>query len=915
MKKVITLFTLSFLCFLLANGQNWKHLGNLPVVPNSVFKDGQVMYASTNSDFLMSEDGGQTWESKMKIPIQDSIIAIYSGQEKLNWLKGIFYKEIQFLQKGYLTCCFGNGRIAINQQNLNTLDETFVSGIFTGGRTPTYIDGVFKKDDQTYIISTNTVGQIYDLTVTTDGGQTWHKAAEQRHYPIGWINDQLVMGPVDFNNVPLSIKIRNEVDAHDSFTVPMPPNEGRYFVEDGLIYSISRKDDKTITICDIDPYSGNAWSCTDFDSGIDIPTYGAIEWYLFGGAVFYHVNTFENGEHGREFWRKSSIKDQSDFEKIDIGVDLKGHAAELHTTSPNHLFLTTGQSKFYESTDAGVTWNEVQIEGPNPKSDSYNLEIKQNTPFVNINDENLHINSHSAPFSEDWRPVEFNIRDLDPNWELKKFEMTSWGGYLLAYENGGLYLWGGYDNAPMETMVEPISATPSEIGLNHYGYQSFYYTKEHSEMGEAYFGSGIFPPIKTGGVHRTKYLKSGLRILAANAQSGFYDYTLNEGETWNATTLSANENLKIDIITGDLYYFHGKTLFRSLDHGDNFEEFELTEFFNPFVHFSPRRYNPDSELLIGNQVLRIVENRLYALKIGEDYYEKVNTPFVRAVDMDLTSSGKLYFQSLAEGVWSVDLFDILPPNGEKADLVVTSDPIYRIDTLQSGDRISNARFTVRNMGRDISGPSVIRWYVSKNESPDFGHSFRFFGSETISPLAPGASVEVSKPGLTVDENWDSGTYYFNAAVNLLSPQTEESDFTNNSAFQIFIKDYPSAPQANLRNKNFDNFYYEADAGTQFNFEQIIANAGNLRSGTTNVKYALSEDQIFDSSDFIFNDITTLPELRAAENYTSNITLEIPENIPSRTYYFLSIIDDENVISEIDENDNVSYFFLNVQGAV
>ncbi len=142
-------------------------------------------------------------------------------------------------------------------------------------------------------------------------------------------------------------------------------------------------------------------------------------------------------------------------------------------------------------------------------------------------------------------------------------------------------------------------------------------------------------------------------------------------------------------------------------------------------------------------------------------------------------------------------------------------------------------------------------------------------------------------------------YYAGAYVDSLydCPETNE---TNNSIPANYIK--ISAPTIDITG-DYINVPTFASAGKYINISTTFRNTQISSSGDFNVNYYLSDNKIITSEDILLGQ-EIIKSISGKNTSIINTKLQIPATIKPNFYYIGVTIDPDNIISEIDENNNI-----------
>jgi subtilase family serine protease len=156
----------------------------------------------------------------------------------------------------------------------------------------------------------------------------------------------------------------------------------------------------------------------------------------------------------------------------------------------------------------------------------------------------------------------------------------------------------------------------------------------------------------------------------------------------------------------------------------------------------------------------------------------------------------------------------------------------------------------------------------------------------------------------------TGMYYI---ILRLDPFNFISE-TNETNNQIIIP-------FNIENKNYDLSVYNnslsltsAAAATTISLKSILKLEGNASLNNQTVGYYFSADTLLDASDqYLTSSIVSWVSPSSA-SYTptyTNATVTLPSGISNGTYYILFGADQNNITSETNESNNISYSLINV----
>ncbi len=92
-------------------------------------------------------------------------------------------------------------------------------------------------------------------------------------------------------------------------------------------------------------------------------------------------------------------------------------------------------------------------------------------------------------------------------------------------------------------------------------------------------------------------------------------------------------------------------------------------------------------------------------------------------------------------------------------------------------------------------------------------------------------------------------------------------------------------------------------GSSFEVTDTVLNQGVLAAGTSTTRYYLSPDQVRDAGDKQLTGSRDVPSLAPGATSTGTVTLTIPGNTKTGTYFVLACTDDTTSVAETNEANN------------
>lgn len=233
--------------------------------------------------------------------------------------------------------------------------------------------------------------------------------------------------------------------------------------------------------------------------------------------------------------------------------------------------------------------------------------------------------------------------------------------------------------------------------------------------------------------------------------------------------------------------------------------------------------------------------------------------------------------------------------------------------------ITIADLQVKNEGDADAVASEVGYYLSTDET--FTTNDILIGTDDVEALAAGA---ISTEDITVDVstlNIAAGTYFVGIIVDHTNKVSEpheieedvENDDQSNVCYfvspKLVIEAQPQKPDLQC-----DAPGYLSVNGSVVSLTNLtIVNAGDADAGESYVRYYLSTDQNFDADEDIVLGSDYVSPLTVGMRSTESVTIDLNTlDIPEGTYFFGSIIDYNNQVSELNEDNNNNCFFENPQ---
>jgi subtilase family serine protease len=266
-----------------------------------------------------------------------------------------------------------------------------------------------------------------------------------------------------------------------------------------------------------------------------------------------------------------------------------------------------------------------------------------------------------------------------------------------------------------------------------------------------------------------------------------------------------------------------------------------------------------------------------------------------SVDGTDTVSGVDYFQFSDVTVASSALIE--PPN-------LSAQVFPSSSSAASGGTLSISAFVV-NYGTGPAGASTTKIYLSTDSNITTSDIvLSTINSGPLAVVGQSGYYDAQSMSVVLPANLASGTYYIGAMADY-NNQIAERDETDNTYNVAPINITGGAPLPNLSAQVFPSSS-SASAGTAVSVSTFVVNYGNGPAAASTAKIYLSTDSTITASDIVLATINSgsLAAVGQPGYYDAqNLSVTIPANLASGTYYIGAMADYNNQIAERDEIDN------------
>ncbi|MFC2087896.1 CARDB domain-containing protein, partial [Bacteroidota bacterium] len=240
-----------------------------------------------------------------------------------------------------------------------------------------------------------------------------------------------------------------------------------------------------------------------------------------------------------------------------------------------------------------------------------------------------------------------------------------------------------------------------------------------------------------------------------------------------------------------------------------------------------------------------------------------------------------------------------------SDLVIDNQQLHPT-TFMASDTVY-FYCNVNNIGKRTIPANKLKLYLSGDIVPDKNDIL--LDSIDISSL-PGDSSVVIDTYIITPDYLPFGEKYILLVADANENVGELNEKNNLVYFQVYIK----SPDLVVLNQNVDNETIEA--GKTVSVSAIVKNQGSAPADASLMKYYLSTDTIFQSTEDILLDSASVNGLSPDESINLvNIVLSIPPPTAAGNWFILLIADAGDVIAEGEETNNLASIQLEVVQAI
>lgn len=269
-----------------------------------------------------------------------------------------------------------------------------------------------------------------------------------------------------------------------------------------------------------------------------------------------------------------------------------------------------------------------------------------------------------------------------------------------------------------------------------------------------------------------------------------------------------------------------------------------------------------------------------------------------ANEFTVTNGGTVIFEvsPFFEGALGSYLFDIRIKRVQpgKPDLIIIDESVNPANIV-AGSQVT-AICTVKNIGNINSGSSILKYYLSQNNTYDVGD--QDMGTDNIINLSKDGSVSAGEV-ITIPIGTTAGKWYILFLADATNSIDEDNEVNNIASQEINIS--KPAPDLIIYSKSATP--NPVEKGSVLSVNCTIKNQGQGDANASVIKYYLSLNSSLDGSDLELASDNIL-SLTAGNTSSSGENLIIPTSFPTGNAYIIIEADATKLISEADETNNI-----------
>ncbi|MCW3108948.1 MAG: zinc metalloprotease [Segetibacter sp.] len=228
----------------------------------------------------------------------------------------------------------------------------------------------------------------------------------------------------------------------------------------------------------------------------------------------------------------------------------------------------------------------------------------------------------------------------------------------------------------------------------------------------------------------------------------------------------------------------------------------------------------------------------------------------------------------------------------------------------------NVSYGVTNNGSASASSSTVKYYLSSDNS--YSSNDVLLGSTSINSVSSNATIS-NNATLTIPAGTSIGDWYILIIADADNNVTEGTNGEANNVFANTIQTINCSGSADLTIHDLAIDYRYTSSpitpGTAIQLNYTSENTGSISASPIQIGIYLSQDNIFNSATDEYLGNIGRGILNARQTLTEFLNFTIPYCHPCGTYYVFLVMDDQNIITETNKDNNYSYIPFEITGCV
>ncbi len=246
-------------------------------------------------------------------------------------------------------------------------------------------------------------------------------------------------------------------------------------------------------------------------------------------------------------------------------------------------------------------------------------------------------------------------------------------------------------------------------------------------------------------------------------------------------------------------------------------------------------------------------------------------------------------------------------NKPKSDLVIQNLEILYNTNFLPADEI-HFSFNIKNIGFVNSEITNLKYFLSGDNIYDDNDIL--INSLEIPVINSNDSISSIDQFFTTTEVINSGVHYLIFVLDKENSLEEENENNNIDFVEFYI--IPTEPDLLIQNVSTNNNTVNINENILINYEIVNEGLTNVENFTTSI-YLSEDENLEEDLDIILLSHETDILNAQDTSFYNDIEITVPNGTTEGNYYIILKTDNENVITEIDEENNINFveIFVNI----